>query len=218
MPDYVIACDFDGTITCTDTLHLLVETFGDGSIWRDLHPRIMDGSMSVEDAMQTEMSSVRVDRETAVAYVRDHAGLRAGFAEFVAFLQERGYPLVVMSNGFRTLIDEFLGSRGFGDLEVHAHDCRFDPDGPVIVWSPRGTVCTLCNRPCKRHDLARVRGDARVVYVGDGLSDRCVAQAADVIYARNGLADYLTDIGVEYRPFETFHEITADFSRMADAA
>jgi 2-hydroxy-3-keto-5-methylthiopentenyl-1-phosphate phosphatase len=46
-----------------------------------------------------------------------------------------------------------------------------------------------------------------VVYVGDGYSDRCAAQAADRVFARRALARYLDERGVAYEPFEDFHEV-----------
>ncbi len=218
MPDFVIACDFDGTITRDDTLHLVVERFGDGRTWRALHPELLAGRISVEAAMEREFATVRADRATALAAVREHAGLRDGFCEFLAWTRQRGYPFFVMSNGFRTIIRDFLTHIGEPELDVYSHDCRFDTDPPTIVWAERGTVCPLCNRPCKRHDLTSVRGDARVVYIGDGLSDRCVAQAADIVYARADLAEYLAGLAVPFRPFDDFHDIQTDLTRTADAA
>ena len=46
-----------------------------------------------------------------------------------------------------------------------------------------------------------------VVYVGDGYSDRCVALAADHVFARDGLVDYLEEKGVAYEPFEDFVQL-----------
>ena len=45
------------------------------------------------------------------------------------------------------------------------------------------------------------------VFVGDGLSDRCGARAADVVYARDDLAAWCTRQGIEFRPFATFADV-----------
>jgi 2-hydroxy-3-keto-5-methylthiopentenyl-1-phosphate phosphatase len=42
------------------------------------------------------------------------------------------------------------------------------------------------------------------VYVGDGYSDRCPSLAAERVFARAGLADYLA---AEGRPFERFEDL-----------
>jgi 2-hydroxy-3-keto-5-methylthiopentenyl-1-phosphate phosphatase len=43
-----------------------------------------------------------------------------------------------------------------------------------------------------------------VIYVGDGLSDRCGARAADIVFARGALLDWCRSEGVEARPFHGF--------------
>ncbi len=54
------------------------------------------------------------------------------------------------------------------------------------------------------------RADGRTLaYVGDGWSDRCAARAADLVFARAGLARYLDDEGTPYVPFEDFHDVRA---------
>lgn len=217
MPGLVIACDFDGTITCRDTLDLLVRAYGERSVWDALEPDLQAGRVSVEHAMQTEFATVRVEPDVARAHVRTHAGVRDGFDRCVAWARQHDVPFVVISNGFATVIEDFLTHIGFADLPFYAHDIEFGADGSTIVWTPRGEQCPLCRRPCKRHHLEAIRGDHRVVYVGDGISDRCVAQAADVIYARDGLAEYLTGIGVPFVPFHDFHQLTDDLSRIVDA-
>jgi 2-hydroxy-3-keto-5-methylthiopentenyl-1-phosphate phosphatase len=45
------------------------------------------------------------------------------------------------------------------------------------------------------------------VYVGDGISDRCGAQASDLVFARRGLAAYLAERGVPFTYFDDFHEV-----------
>ena len=46
-----------------------------------------------------------------------------------------------------------------------------------------------------------------LVYVGDGYSDRCAAQAADRIFARDGLARYLAARGVTFEPFDDLRDV-----------
>ena len=43
--------------------------------------------------------------------------------------------------------------------------------------------------------------------IGDGVSDRCVAQMADIVFARAHLARDLTADGVPFVPFEDFHQV-----------
>lgn len=212
MPHLVIACDFDGTITRRDTLHLIVDTFGERALWDAIEPCLRSGAMTIEEAMQREFATVRTTPEEVRDLVRAEAGLRDGFTDFVAWARAAGHRLVVLSNGFASVIADVLERAGVGDLPVRSHDIEFTPEGSRIRWSHRGERCALCNRPCKRFDLDQWRTGAPVVYVGDGVSDRCVALAADTVYARDGLAEYLTEIDRPFRPFEDFVQLRNDLS------
>ena len=66
--------------------------------------------------------------------------------------------------------------------------------------------CGTCGEPCKRADLPL---NGEVVFVGDGYSDRCAALAADRVFARDGLAEWLRSRGVAFEPLTDFHELVA---------
>lgn len=207
MESLLIACDFDGTITERDTLHLIVEEFGRRGLWATIEPRLRAGELTLEEAMQEEFATVRATPEQVRALVLREAGLRAGFPELVSWSRARGHRLIVFSNGFRSVIDAVLGRAGLGDLEVLSHEALFTAEGCTLVWTERGEACGECGRRCKRHDLrARLGGD-RLVYIGDGLSDRCAAHLADLVFARADLARDLTIDGVPFEPFDDFVEI-----------
>ena len=47
------------------------------------------------------------------------------------------------------------------------------------------------------------------VFVGDGFSDHCVAEAASRVFARDGLASYLARRGVAFERFDDFYDVQA---------
>lgn len=205
----LIACDFDGTITQRDTLHVIVDAYGERGLWDTLEPRLRVGDITIEQAMQLEFASVRATADEVRAAVRQHAPIRDGFGEWVEWCARHEHRLVVMSNGFRSVIEPVLAEAGFGHLEVVAHDARFSRDGCELVWSERGERCVLCGRPCKREPLrARWNGET-LVYLGDGISDRCVSLMADVVFARDGLSEHLAQREVAFIPFDDFHDVRA---------
>ncbi len=218
MKALLIACDFDGTITQRDTLHVLVEEYGVAGLWDELGPRLRRGEITVEQAMQLEFDQVRATPDQARRAVCRYAPPRRGLAEFAAWCADEGHRLIVLSNGFRSIIEPYLQDAGLGHLEVVAHDAEFSADGCTLVWSDRGERCLLCDRPCKRHPLnERWRGET-LVYLGDGISDRCVALLADVVYARDYLAEHLDEEGVPYRRFEDFDQVRRELAAGAGVA
>lgn len=206
-----IACDFDGTITARDTLHVIVETYGERRLWDDIEPRLRRGEITIEEAMQTEFASVRATADEVRQLVLREAPIRPGFAEFVRWAEERGHEVLVISSGFRSVIDDVLGESDLGHLDVRANEAAFTPTGTTILWSERGEICPTCDRRCKRHDLRRrMRPDDMLVYVGDGISDRCASLMADRVYARAGLAEYLDEQGAPHVVFQDFGDVLAD--------
>ena len=57
-PRLLIACDFDGTITCHDTLVEILDRFG-APDWRKIHDRVVSGEISIREGLELEMDSVR---------------------------------------------------------------------------------------------------------------------------------------------------------------
>ena len=63
---------------------------------------------------------------------------------------------------------------------------------------------------CEANDL--IPGDGEVIYIGDGISDRCAALASDRVFATRGLARYLEDRAVEFERFDDFFDIVRALS------
>lgn len=216
----LLVCDFDGTITQRDTLHVIVERYGTPGVWDAIEPRLRAGEMTLEQAMEEQFAGVKATPLEIQRLVAERTTLRAGFADLVEWAGRRGIRLVVLSSGFRSVIDDVLARAGLTGLVVESHDAAFSPQGSRILWADRGGVsCELCGRRCKRHDLSRHRRDGEpVIYVGDGVSDRCAAPAADLVFAREGLAEYLAELEVPFVPYEDFHDVRSELERSAIAA
>jgi 2-hydroxy-3-keto-5-methylthiopentenyl-1-phosphate phosphatase len=86
---------------------------------------------------------------------------------------------------------------------VVANRLEARPDGWVAAFEPQA-VCTVCGEQCKRGAVADL---ASFAYAGDGVSDRCVALAADRVFARAGLAEWLAAREVVFEPFEDFVDL-----------
>jgi 2-hydroxy-3-keto-5-methylthiopentenyl-1-phosphate phosphatase len=213
-----IACDFDGTITCRDTLHLIVEEFGAPGVWSAIEPRLLGGEISLEEAMQEQFAQVRATPAQIDDLVKAHAGLRPGFREFVDWAGGRGHPIVVLSSGFHSVISSLLRAWGLDHLPLTCHEAVFSTEGTRLVWSDRGDACTACGRRCKRHDLSAAGLGRPLAYVGDGVSDRCVARAADIVFARADLARHLRHDDVPFTPFEDFHQVRRRLERPVEVA
>jgi 2-hydroxy-3-keto-5-methylthiopentenyl-1-phosphate phosphatase len=191
-----LVVDWDGTCTVRDTLLMVVNAFGDPSLEPELDAALAAGTMTHAAVMDAEFASVHATLEEVVAFVVEHAELRPGFHQ----LFERHRPLV-LSASFLETIEPVLAREGV-DAEVVANSVAASPSGWVISHLS-GAECAECRQQCKR----RLLPAGPVTYVGDGYSDHCAALAADRVFARDGLAAYLSGLGVPYEPYETLHDV-----------
>jgi len=193
-----IVVDWDGTVTEVDGLHLVLLEFGDTGIYDRAEARL-GRDLTLHEVIALEFASVRAPLEDVVHWVRENVRVRKGFAEFA-----RAHRPLVVSSGFRELIEPVLEREGV-ELDVRANEVDARSDGWRALFRETES-CLVCGEPCKRFDVAGLDG---FVYVGDGISDRCVALAAGRVFARAGLADYLTDTGVPFESFDDFYDVGA---------
>jgi 2-hydroxy-3-keto-5-methylthiopentenyl-1-phosphate phosphatase len=195
-----VVVDWDGTVTETDGLHLVLLEFGDEQIY-DAAENRLGQELTLHQVIALEFESVRTPLEEIVAWVRENVRVRAGFAEFA-----RSHRPLIVSTGFHELIEPVLEREGL-ELDVVANRLDPRPEGWHVRF--RGAEpCPVCGEPCKRADVA---GLGEFVYVGDGFSDRCVALAASRVFARDGLADYLEAQEVTFERFDDFHGLARAF-------
>jgi 2-hydroxy-3-keto-5-methylthiopentenyl-1-phosphate phosphatase len=195
-----LVLDWDGTVTEVDTLHLVPEEFGDREIYARVEGALGD-SMTLNEVIAAEFQTVTAPLDDVVEWLFENARIRPGFAE----LAREHRPLIV-SSGFHETIEPLLAREGvLSVVELRANRLDPRPDGWRVLFRANHS-CDTCGEPCKRKDLA---GDGEVVFVGDGYSDRCAALAADRVFARDGLAEWLAAQGVPFEPFTDFHELAA---------
>ncbi|HZO62513.1 MAG TPA: haloacid dehalogenase-like hydrolase [Gaiellaceae bacterium] len=193
-----LVLDWDGTVTEVDSLHMVLLEFGDVGVYERAEEDLGRG-LTLHEVIELEFATVRTPLAEVVPWLVENVRVRAGFAELV----ERFRPLVV-SSGFHELIEPVLAREG---VEVELRANRLDPraDGWRVRWRDEA-ACPVCGEPCKR-GLAASLGP--FAYVGDGYSDRCVALAAERVFARDGLAAYLDEQGAPYERFADLGDVAA---------
>lgn len=193
-----LVLDWDGTVTERDSLDLVLREFGDPEIYLQVEEEL-GRQLSLHEVIALEFETVKAPLAEVAAWLVENVRVRPGFRELVA----RRRPLIV-SAGFHELIEPVLAREGVA-VELVANRVEPVPSGWRAVF--RDTApCPVCGEPCKRAALPL--GEP-VVYAGDGYSDRCVALAAERVFATGGLAAYLERLGVPFEPLTDFHDLEA---------
>ncbi len=201
-PNFVLVLDFDGTVTEKDVGDEVCDRFAPPA-WRDIDAAWVRNELSLPEAQRQMWALARCDRPEALAYAKQVGKLRPGLDALLESVHRAGGAAWLASGGFDFYIEAILHGRLPRFERTYFNSTRFI-DGKVEVTFPHASLsCGRC-AVCKGNvcDLARASG-ARVVFVGDGASDRCAIGRADVLCAVQGslLARACEERKLPYVPF-----------------
>ena len=196
-----LVLDWDGTVTERDSLHMAIERFGDLEVFHALEEQV-GRELTLNEVIAVEMETISAPFDEVLAWLLENVTVRPGLAELVA-----AHDPLIVSAGFHELIEPVLEREGVVAAVV-ANRLVPGPEGWRSVFRER-EACAVCGEPCKRVALA---GTEPYAYAGDGVSDRCVSLAADRVFARDGLARWLAELGVAYEPFDDLHDVRTAFA------
>jgi 2,3-diketo-5-methylthio-1-phosphopentane phosphatase len=202
--NWTILCDFDGTVSVEDITDSLLERFARPG-WQTLEQAWRRGEIGSHDCMAEQVALLDASREEIDAHL-DTMMIDRAFPAFVAEVENAGMALAVVSDGLDYAIRRILDSHGLGRLPVIAN--RLESAGPSS-WRldfPHGSAaCRIASGNCKCACAARSRdAQRRVLLIGDGASDFCVAAEADLVFAKHRLIEHCRSAGIAYVPITGF--------------
>lgn len=214
MKKVAIICDFDGTISRRDIGHHFFGAFiPDRARWLELLEQWRLGVISSRECLENEAALVRADQEDLDTFL-DNEGLDPYFKDFIDFCDRRGIEVLITSDGLDYYIDRLLMRFGLGYLEFKANVLVLR-DGEITgVEFPHYDThgCTRCGN-CKLRHLEDLKEQGFLtVYVGNGYSDRCPAEHADVVLAKGELLEHCRAQGIPHIPFENFRDIERELT------
>jgi len=201
---YAFFVDFDGTITTSDVCATLVETFA-GEGWQELNERWENKELSTLECARQTFKLFKTNKPEDFRTLADQAMLDPSFPDFLAFCRDKKFPIVILSDGYGYYI-EFLLKREGLELTYYANTLLFTPE--LDIEAPyHSCTCDLCG-VCKLELMQRLKKPAyKTVYIGDGYSDFCPAENADVVFAKNKLYQHCLKVGKNALVFESFQDI-----------
>lgn len=202
-----VLCDFDGTITNEDIGFKIIQTFA-GPGWEEVEEAYQRGEKGSREALQEIFALTRVSKETLTRFVETHFHVDPLFPSFVQLCHEAGIAVTVLSDGFDFYIDlmfrKFNVDVPYLSNRLNVVDCSLHADFPYS-----SSDCGACGN-CKMNYARKVKAEgAQIIYIGDGHSDKCVVDVADVVFAKGVLAEHCRDRGTSFIEFEGFHDIVS---------
>jgi HAD superfamily phosphoserine phosphatase-like hydrolase len=176
--------------------------------WEEEAARYDAGLIGSRRLMTREMELLRADPDalfaTAAAQPHDPT-----FVPFVERARAAGVPIEVVSDGFGFYIEPALRRLGVPWIPAVSARTRFAGGRATIDYPNGHPTCLVCGT-CKRNRvLAHRAAGRRVVFIGDGESDRYAAGYADVVFAKRSLVRICIENGWPFHRWTEFAEIDA---------
>lgn len=218
----VVYCDFDGTITQSDTVDFLLNRLADPQ-WLEIEARWEKGEIGSRECMGAQIPLIQGGWpaiETALADVK----VDPTFGRFALWCKWHKIPLVIVSEGMDRVIQTLFQREKIEVDSVWANHLSEAEDGTLSLGFPNASPDPACRSGlCKCRVLsneipalpeAPPEPQTLRVVIGDGMSDRCWAAEADLLFAKSKLKTYCEKNDIPHLPFEDFDQVYAVLNQL----
>jgi 2,3-diketo-5-methylthio-1-phosphopentane phosphatase len=213
-----IYCDFDGTVTKNDVwVSALGKFIVDKEKFAVVCEEFTSNVISARECNLRELDLMEnFDFETLNKYL-DEEELDEYFRDFLDYCRQNNYEITLLSEGLdyyikyildrenlnlkffsnKLVINEIVNDKGNIKLKL---TCEFPyPD----------EHCTYCGMS-KRNVVINNTNDLDnevSVFIGDGISDFCASNYADIVFAKKRLSSYCWKNNITYFDFKNFKDV-----------
>lgn len=216
----VVFLDFDGTISRADVVDAVLERYADRG-WTAIEEAWRAGRIGSRECLRDQMAMVRAT-PAELDELLESIGLDDGFAALIETCDAHGLAAHVISDGFDYCIRRILNAApariqpSIARMQVCASHLEPAAASRWRVGFPHEPElcahgCATC-KPAVMRALNPTRGPS--VFVGDGLSDRFAAHAADLVFAKHKLAAYCREQSLPHVPYTTLHDVARGIDRV----
>jgi 2-hydroxy-3-keto-5-methylthiopentenyl-1-phosphate phosphatase len=209
-----IFCDFDGTVAVNDIwINSLGKFIKDESKFNEVLSDFNDLAIGGKECACLLLDLIEDFSFEEFNRYLDQEMLDPFFKEFVSFCGENDISLAIVSGGFDYYINYILQKE---ELDVKFFSSKLisetGKDGKTSLSCefPYGDEnCSLCETS-KRNILINHTNDLDneiSVYIGDGISDFCVVNYADLVFAKGKLASYCWKNNITYFDYTNFNDV-----------
>jgi 2,3-diketo-5-methylthio-1-phosphopentane phosphatase len=227
-----IFCDFDGTISTRDVTDRLLEELADPK-WKAVEAAWERGEIGSRECMKQQVALIRGGWK-AVQRVLNSVELEPSFKPFVKWCKDHQIPLHIVSDGLDKVIEYLFERNGIKISSIVANRLVESSDGTFSLQFPYSIPDKFCTSgvcKCKvlsdakmgtpflpasasSNLLSRVgllprsanvaQTESMKIVIGDGRSDFCWANEADLVFAKSQLLEYCKEKRLHYVALEDF--------------
>lgn len=202
-----VLSDFDGTITEQDGLYTFIKTYALNG-WEDIENSWSEGKISSKECLIEEfklipnLSEGLIDRFTSDIKIDEY------FLDFYKIISDNNIDFFVVSDGLDFFINKILANHGLSDIKIISNHAEFIDGNFKITFPNDSNQCLNNAGTCKCKILSDLKNQYnKIIYIGDGVSDYCVADKADILFAKLKLADYCKKNNIKHEYYNDFSDI-----------
>lgn len=204
--DCIVFFDFDNTITKYDILDDIIERFSPGRQWIELERKWLAGKIGSRQCLDGQIRGIRIDKPRLKKYL-SKVKIDPSFKKILKLCRRKGIRIYILSDNFGFILKGILKYNGVKNIKVYCNSLVFSRGHLLPKFPYLNKKCHKCAH-CKKGNLvARAGKDAVTIYVGDGLSDICPAERADIVFAKGHLKRYFRKQGIRHVPIDRLNEV-----------
>lgn len=207
MNEKIVICDFDGTITKRDSLDLFLNKYADEK-WKDYEKLWFEGKIGSRECIRKQFDLITgMDNEELDNFLRS-VEVDDYFSEFYTKAKAQNIRVVIVSDGFDLFIKNILKNYGIDDIEIYTNHLEFKSGNFLMEFPNISNSCKKHSGTCKCKIVNDFKNQYKTLfYIGDGISDFCVSDKADCLFAKRRLLDYCKKNSIDFVEYNTFYEV-----------
>ena len=212
---WAVVCDFDGTAIVGDIADALALRYLGHEEFGRVNAEYERGEMTFRDLLHKLFDPITATKNEIRDFVQSYVQFRPGFIRLLELARDQDVPFTLASGGLDIYIHpalELVDPSLTRCVTLRANHAHPVPAGLAVSF-PYEHVPGGCGRcgSCKGAIVRELQASGyRVIAIGDGNADRCMAGVADVLFARARLRDWCERSQVNYIAFESL-DVVVEF-------
>ncbi len=212
----VVFCDFDGTITVNDNIVAIMKHFQPEG-WDTLVNQVISKEISIREGVGRMFALLPTSRrQQVVDYAIGNVTIRSGFRELLDYCKKEDILFLVTSGGIDFFVYPVLSPFAIPKENIYCNASDFSGAQIRILWPH--SCDSACDNDCGMCKTKIIRSYPRETYerimIGDSVTDFAGAKLADTVFARSHLIELCRELGLNYYPFEDFHDVIKRLEEM----
>lgn len=213
MDKLLIISDFDGTISQQDVNDYIFSNFGNKKSEK-IEELYQSGKIGLKEALIRHYSHIKINKRSFTKLIKEKINLDPYFFDFYKEVRDSDIKFIIVSGGFINYIKILFSQNkiNFND-NIYANKLIFNDDKIKLNFFHNINECekefNLCGN-CKYKIIKNYKLKGyKIIYIGDGLTDRCAADEVDYLFVKNNssLENYCNNYDFNFISFENFNDL-----------